>query len=191
MSTAHLPTLTIAPAQVFRGEGILADQGKAIARLGRRPLVVGGRQALTQIEPLLRGLHSLGLTVEAAVYGEDCSESALARLGSLAQDHRADLIVGMGGGKALDTAKLLAHHQGCPVVTIPTSGATCAAWTALSNVYSDQGAFRYDVALPRCPDLLILDYDLVKTAPRSTLVAGIGDGLAKWYEASVDRKSVV
>ncbi len=185
MSTAHLPTLTIAPAQVFRGEGILADQGKAIARLGCRPLVVGGRQALTQIEPLLRGLHSLGLTVEAAVYGEDCSESALARLGSLAQDHRADLIVGMGGGKALDTAKLLAHHQGCPVVTIPTSGATCAAWTALSNVYSDQGAFRYDVALPRCPDLLILDYDLVKTAPRSTLVAGIGDGLAKWYEASV------
>ena len=91
----------------------------------------------------------------------------------------------MGGGKALDTAKLLAHQQKLPIVTIPTSGATCAAWTALSNIYTNQGAFQYDVPLSRCPELLILDYDLIKTAPKRTLVAGIGDAIAKWYEASV------
>jgi glycerol dehydrogenase len=34
-------------------------------------------------------------------------------------------------------------------------------------------------------DLLILDYDLIETAPQHTLVAGIGDAIAKWYEASV------
>lgn len=99
--------------------------------------------------------------------------------------HQADVIVGFGGGKALDMAKLVAYRSGLPVVTIPTSAATCAAWTALSNVYSDRGAFLYDVPLARCPDLLILDYELIKTAPQRTLVAGIGDGLAKWYEASV------
>jgi glycerol dehydrogenase-like iron-containing ADH family enzyme len=68
---------------------------------------------------------------------------------------------------------------------VPTSGATCAAWTALSNVYSEAGAFQYDVTLDHCPDLLVLDYDLIATAPRRTLVAGIGDAIAKWYEASV------
>ena len=72
-----------------------------------------------------------------------------------------------------------------PIVTIPTSGATCAAWTALSNVYSEAGAFLYDVSLSRCPDLLVLDYELIATAPQRTLVAGIGDAIAKWYEASV------
>ena len=41
------------------------------------------------------------------------------------------------------------------------------------------------MALDKCPDLLILDYDLIKTAPQHTLVAGIGDAIAKWYEASV------
>ena len=41
------------------------------------------------------------------------------------------------------------------------------------------------LAYPTCPNLLILDYDLVQTAPRRTLVAGIGDAIAKWYEASV------
>jgi glycerol dehydrogenase len=55
----------------------------------------------------------------------------------------------------------------------------------LSNVYSEQHAFLYDVSLARCPDLLVLDYDLVATAPQRTLVAGIGDAIAKWYEASV------
>jgi glycerol dehydrogenase len=100
-------------------------------------------------------------------------------------DHQADLIVAVGGGKAMDAAKLLAYQCQLPIVTVPTSGATCAAWTALSNVYSDQGAFLYDVPLARCPDLLILDYDLIQTAPRRTLVAGIGDAIAKWYEASM------
>jgi glycerol dehydrogenase-like iron-containing ADH family enzyme len=82
-------------------------------------------------------------------------------------------------------AKLVAYQCGLPIVTIPTSGATCAAWTSLSNVYSETGAFQYDVTLSRCPDLLILDYELVRTAPQHTLVAGIGDAIAKWYEASV------
>lgn len=184
--TAQLyPTLAIAPAQVVRGDGILADQSVAITALGQRPIAVGGTHSLQRIQPLLARLSHSGLAVKSATYGSDCSEASLARLKSAAQAHQADVVIGAGGGKALDTAKLLAYQLGCPVVTIPTSGATCAAWTALSNVYSDDGAFLYDVALPRCPDLLILDYALIRTAPRRTLVAGIGDGLAKWYEASI------
>jgi glycerol dehydrogenase len=82
-------------------------------------------------------------------------------------------------------AKLVASQSNLPIVTIPTSAATCAAWTALSNIYSEQGAFQYDVPLPYAPNLLILDYDLIASAPKRTLIAGIGDALAKWYEASV------
>ena len=102
-----------------------------------------------------------------------------------AERHSADCIIGVGGGKALDAAKLLAYQRQLPVATVPTSAATCAGWTALSNVYSDRGAFLYDVGLPRCPEMIVLDYDLVATAPKRTLVAGIGDAIAKWYEASV------
>jgi glycerol dehydrogenase-like iron-containing ADH family enzyme len=189
MSLSAISTLAIAPAQVVRGEGILSHQGEAIAALGQRPLVVGGQHSLPRLQPLIDSLNQAGLATQTADYGRDCSEATLKRLRGIAQKHQADVVIGVGGGKALDTAKLLAHQIRCPVVTIPTSGATCAAWTALSNVYSEAGAFRYDVALDRCPDQLILDYALIRTSSPRTLIAGIGDGLAKWYEASVSSGS--
>ncbi|BCX07218.1 oxidoreductase [Fischerella major NIES-592] len=183
---ALLMLLTVAPAKVIRGSQILTQVSNEITRLGHRPLIVTGNHTQKAIQPHLQPLlEHQQLQFALAEYTPDCSEASLKSLRKAAKEHQADVIIGIGGGKALDTAKLLAHQLHLPVVTIPTSAATCAAWTALSNVYSEQGAFLYDVALDRCPDLLILDYDLILTAPPRTLVAGIGDAIAKWYEASV------
>ncbi len=179
-------SLMIAPAQVVRGFGAIEQVGDQIARLGTRPLMVGGERSLDVVKSRLKSVFkSHSLIAAKASYGKDCSEITLENLKKAVADHQADFIIGVGGGKALDTAKLLAHQCKIPIVTIPTSAATCAAWTALSNIYSEQHAFLYDVGLARCPDLLVLDYDLVATAPQRTLIAGIGDAIAKWYEASV------
>ncbi len=186
----NVVSLLLAPGRVLRGEQCLAQSGEAIALLGKRPLIVGGDRTLEIVEPYLQPvLQQQQLTASQSSYSPDCAESSLARLREAVEGDRADFIIGIGGGKALDTAKLLAHQCQLPIVTIPTSAATCAAWTALSNIYSETGAFQYDVALARCPDLLILDYSLICTAPQRTLVAGIGDAIAKWYEASVSSGS--
>lgn len=184
MDSLNFPTLNIAPAQVVRGSGVLARSAELFARLGKRPLLVGGDRTLTVARPFLDA--PLGnLAIAQSAYRKDCSETAIAVLHRAAEAHRADFIVGVGGGKALDAAKLLAYQRQIPIVTVPASAATCAGWTALSNVYSEAGAFLYDVGLPQCPEAIVLDYDLVATAPKRTLVAGIGDAIAKWYEASV------
>lgn len=182
--TADWPTMVLAPVQVLRGRQLLAQSQAVVAGVGRRPLVIGGDRGLEQFRSPLEAAWP-ELTPRFASYAPDCSEATLARLGQLGVEHSADCIVGIGGGKALDTAKLVAHQQDLPVITIPTSAATCAAWSALSNVYSEQGAFLYDVPLRRCPEVLLLDYEAIATASKRTLVAGIGDALAKWYEASV------
>ncbi|MEM1242867.1 MAG: iron-containing alcohol dehydrogenase, partial [Cyanobacteria bacterium P01_H01_bin.26] len=150
MST--LSTLMVAPSQVVRGSGILSQGGALMARLGQRPLLVGGDRTLGTAAPFLEPMLD-SLSVAKVSYRTDCCESALTQLHQALQRHRADVIVGVGGGKALDAAKLLAHQAQLPIVTVPTSAATCAAWTALSNVYSERGAFRYDVGLPTCPEL--------------------------------------
>ncbi|MBD2441656.1 iron-containing alcohol dehydrogenase family protein [Dolichospermum sp. FACHB-1091] len=179
-------SLSISPGKVILGAGVLSTVGAQVANLGTRPLIVAGNHTLNlskeHLKPLFQSqeLHSILVS-----YGADCCETSLKALRKAAKEHKADIIIGIGGGKALDTAKLVAHQLTLPVITIPTSAATCAAWTALSNVYSTTGAFLYDVALSRCPELLILDYNLIQTAPQRTLVAGIGDAIAKWYEASV------
>ncbi|MEN9206307.1 MAG: iron-containing alcohol dehydrogenase family protein [Thermostichales cyanobacterium DRC_bins_46] len=173
-----------APMQVWRGWGCATQVEAPYLGLGDRVLVIGGARTLGQFRPALeRHLEKLGLEAIWASYGVDCAEPELARLRELAAACTG--ILGVGGGKALDTAKLVGEQGRIPVVTIPTSAATCAGWTALSNVYGTDGAFAYDVPLSRAPQALIVDYAWIATAPARTLRAGIGDALAKWYEASV------
>ncbi len=182
--TNQITNLMVAPRQVCRGQQALVAAIPYITQLGQRPLVIGGTHslALDQLAPLWQ---AQSLDIRQDSYAPDCCEITRQRLEQSIASHQADLIIGIGGGKCLDMAKLVAHNAQIPVVTIPTTAATCAAWTALSNIYSEAGAFAYDVSLPHCPDLLVLDYEIIATAPTRTLIAGIGDAIAKWYEASV------
>ncbi|MDG3496756.1 MULTISPECIES: iron-containing alcohol dehydrogenase family protein [Pseudanabaena] len=181
-----LPILAIAPAQLLRGNGILSQLPKYLSRYGNKALVIAGEKA-KQATASHFGNTTLEIIYAPAI--ADCTDANLAILRQIVQQEKPDVIVGVGGGKVLDTAKLIAHQSQLPIATVPTTGATCAAWTALSNVYDEQGAFAYDVTLDRCPDIMFVDYDAIATAPKRTLVSGIGDAIAKWYESSVSSGS--
>jgi glycerol dehydrogenase len=134
---------------------------------------------------LSASLQAEGLETYEAALRYDCCEEDLEPLAQQAVAAGVDGVIAAGGGKVLDAGKLLADRLGLPCITVPTSAATCAGWTALANVYSPQGAFCHDVALRRCPELLVFDHELVASAPARTLASGIADAVAKWYEASV------
>jgi len=176
----------IAPARVLRGRGAWQQAQGAIAGLVAQPLVLGRSNATARLRAgLLDDLISQGLKPLAAELQFDCCEEDLQALAPRARQAHCDGVIAIGGGKVLDAGKLLAHRLGLACITVPTSAATCAGWTALANLYSPQGAFRGDVALERCPELLVFDHDLVAQAPARTLASGIADAMAKWYEASV------
>ncbi len=176
----------IAPARLVRGPSAWSSSLDSLPSLCRRPLLLGRSSATADLRKrACVDLVQLGLEPLAANLLFDCCEHDLQRLAAEAQAGRCDGVIAMGGGKVLDAGKLLAHRLGLSCITVPTSAATCAGWTALANLYSAEGAFRSDVALDRCPDLLIFDHDLVLQAPRRTLASGIADAIAKWYEASV------
>ncbi|MEH2458435.1 iron-containing alcohol dehydrogenase, partial [Nostoc sp.] len=123
-TSSSLFPLTIAPAKVIRGSGVLQAAAAEIAYLGSRPLIVAGESTLAisrkNLHPVL---ETQQLDTAQASYGVDCCEASLKSLQKTAKEYKADVIIGVGGGKALDTAKLVAQQLQLPVVTIPTSGA--------------------------------------------------------------------
>lgn len=183
-TSAAIRQPVIAPAVVVNGEHAIARVGEIVARWGSSALVIGGSKSYPEARaPLEASLQASGVAFEVTTYGADCCEPELDRLRALTRARPVGAVVGVGGGKALDTAKLVAHRSGLPVVTVPTSAATCAAWTALSNVYSPEGTWLYGVALPTNPEAVVVDYALIARAPCRLLSAGLADTLAKWVES--------
>lgn len=101
-------------------------------------------------------------------------------------DDGAEIIVGFGGGTALDTAKFLAWKRGLPLVQIPTITSVDAGFTDAIGVRSD-GRVRYVGTI--VPEEVVLDIDLIRSAPARLNRAGIGDvlschtGLHDWRAA--------
>ena len=188
----------IAPARVLRGEGAWEACLPAIGALCRRPLLLGRSCATEALrDGLAADLRRLGLDPLLAQLQFDCCEEDLRRLQQAVITANAeplavvpiDAVLAAGGGKVIDAGKLLADRLGLPCITVPTSAATCAGWTALANLYSPAGAFIGDVSLQRSPALLVFDHRLILQAPPRTLASGLADAMAKWYEAAVSSAS--
>jgi len=82
-------------------------------------------------------------------------------------------------------AKARPRRLGLPFVAVPTIAATCAAWTPLSVWYNDAGqALHYEI-FDDANFMVLLEPEIILNAPQEYLLAGIGDTLAKWYEAVV------
>ena len=100
-----------------------------------------------------------------------------------------DVIIGIGGGKILDTAKAAAYHLGLPVVIVPTIASTDAPCSALSVIYTDDGVFEEYLFLPASPNMVLVDTDVVSRAPARLLISGMGDALATYFEARACQQS--
>lgn len=94
----------------------------------------------------------------------------------------ADAVVAIGGGRLIDTAKVLAEKLDSDLVVIPTLVSNCAPYTPVGALYHPDHTFDQVAYFSRGAYLTLVDYDFLLSTPHDYLVAGIGDTLAKWYE---------
>jgi glycerol dehydrogenase len=171
------------PTQYINRPRIIRNAGDYIAHWGSRALISGGETALAVSEErLMKSLDKAGIKWRRRLFTGECSPGHIAGIKADAQDFKADVVIGVGGGKSLDTAKQAAAELGLPVVCIPTIAATCSATTALSVIYNDRGEFQRVRIHSRNPSLVLVDPDIITHSPGIYLRAGIMDSLAKWYE---------
>lgn len=182
----------IAPHSYIRGSGVLKSFTEYSQKLGRRYLIIAGNTAWSKVSDVL--ISQIELCTDAyhveLVEGPPTHQK-VNTFAALVQQEQLDVVVGIGGGRILDLTKAVAHQAGVFAITVPTVPATCAAWAALSVIYSDEGRYKEVRMLPRSPEYIIADTDILLAAPKRYLYAGVADSLAKWFETSANTDSSI
>lgn len=102
-----------------------------------------------------------------------------------------DVVIGIGGGKTLDTSKAVSFYAQLPMIIVPTAASSDAPCSRLSVVYTETGEFEKYLPLTANPNMVIMDTEIIAKAPVRFLMAGIGDALATYYEAAACEKANV
>jgi glycerol dehydrogenase len=179
--------VTVAFPNYTIGEGALEDLEDICLKYGNRALIVGGRISLEKARPKIESvLKGSALQVADFIwYGGECTYENINLAAKKGEEQRVDMIIGVGGGKAIDTAKGAAAKLNVPVFTVPTIAATCAATTCLSVVYNQKGEFDSFYFFDKPPIHVFMDSKIIAQAPIKYLWAGIGDTIAKHYECTL------
>lgn len=91
-------------------------------------------------------------------------------------EQRSDALIAVGGGKILDVAKIASAQQRIPLVAMPTTLSSDGIASPIAVVTGAAG--QYDSVGAQSPTALLVDLDLVRSAPLETLQAGVGDLLS-------------
>jgi glycerol dehydrogenase len=176
--------VTVGPAQYIRNNGLLEDAGTYIKNFGKTAALIGGHISKEIVEVSLRkSLTEHGILLKHSLwYGGESSQTNIDKLVDKLTNENIDILIATGGGKSIDTVKVVAYRLNKPLVVIPTIAATCAAATPISILYSNEGEFIGIERKSKAPDLVLVDSNIIMNAPVRFLIAGIGDTLAKWFE---------
>jgi glycerol dehydrogenase len=178
--------LFISPGQYIQGRGVLNLIGEYLS-----PCVSGGAGVL--ITPgrdresgsvLEASLNKAGLQSVKTIFNGESTDDEVKRVAAFfTEPGTVNVIIGVGGGKCLDTARMAAFLMNVPVVTVPTTASTDAPTAAHSVVYDEHGVFDRVVFSNKSPLLVLVDLDVISKAPTRYLVAGMGDAYSTYIEA--------
>lgn len=123
-----------------------------------------------------------GISYEEQLYEGFPTDEKARGFAEKAKETGAEVIIGVGGGRVMDVTKATGTYAELPVITVPTIAATCAAWAAVSIIYTDKGDFDKFLFNPKSAKYIVADTDIIAKAPIRFLKSGIVDTFAKWYE---------
>jgi len=167
-----------APLRYIQGPGAIDRLADAVAAVSRGPVAIVIDPVAQQLlgERIARQLPD----ARFMAFGGECTAAEIAARAAEAAD--AQLLIGIGGGKAIDTAKGAAIERDIPVAIVPTIASNDSPTSHIAVVYTPAHAVEGVRHMKTNPALVLVDSAVIAAAPRRFLAAGIGDAMSKPYE---------
>ncbi|MDR1965546.1 MAG: glycerol dehydrogenase [Synergistaceae bacterium] len=170
------------PRKYIQGRGVISEIGTYAAMLGKKAVVMWGAKTKAAVgESAKKSLAAAGVECIDVHFNGECTKAEARRIADIAKG--ADMVIGVGGGKALDTAKASAIYENLPHIIVPTVASNDSPTSACTVWYDDEHVCVGFDLWPCNPDYIIVDTEIIAKAPLRLFVAGIGDAMSTWFEA--------
>ncbi|WP_143588822.1 glycerol dehydrogenase [Terribacillus halophilus] len=170
------------PSRYVQGKDVLLKAGEYVKKIGDNALVLADDFVWDLAgNAVLDNLENEGVKSTKVVFGGEASTEEIQRIAG--EGKASNVVIGIGGGKTLDTAKAVADELQVGVVIMPTTASTDAPTSGLSVIYSEEGTFESYKFYDKNPDLVLVDTKIIAQAPPRFLASGIADAMATWVEA--------
>jgi len=178
----------ICPSKYVQGEDEILNLGYFVKGFGTSALLIAHPDDVNrQKEKLDATARRFDVRFVESAFGGECSRQEVARLETIAQKFKCDCVIGLGGGKAIDTAKCVA--KGNALIIVPTIAATDAPTSHSAVLYTPDGSFDDYAYFKQNPNIVLVDTAAIAQAPTRFLVSGMGDALSTFFEARANVRS--
>jgi glycerol dehydrogenase len=182
--------IIISPSKYVQGANAIENIGEYVQPLGKNALAIADDFVTGLVgKKIAESFTKTDGQVALEKFNGECSRPEIERLIEIAKSNKSDVIIGIGGGKTLDTAKSIAFYCQVPVVVVPTIASTDAPTSALAVIYTEESEFSEYLMIPSNPNMVIMDSKIIAGAPVRLLISGMGDALSTYFEARANARS--
>lgn len=151
------------PGRYVQGKGIVSSIAEETERLGSHALIIADEVVWNITEEKIKESFSANNNVdfEYEVFKGESSEEEIQRIVKQYKEKNIDVVIGLGGGKALDTGKAVAFELKASVIDFASTASMDAPTAAVSVIYNEDGSFSGYEFYPKNPDTVIVDLSLI------------------------------
>ena len=160
-------------------------------RYGKKAVVIGGKTAMAKVhDALLDGIKGSELVITDFVwFGGNATYENVEKLTQMDVVKDADMIFAVGGGKVMDTCKVVKARLDKPMFTFPTLGSNCAATTSIAVIYHPDGRVNNYFYGETPAEHIFINTTIIADSPAKMFWAGIGDAISKELEAELSMRN--